>query len=191
MTEEEAREGLVVYGTALTERFSEMMGQKLGLKEYDRVLANGLFKAMFEDAADYTNTFRALSSVSAATPSSGDDGEIPEALAAAVGLEELEEERTVVWSTWVRQYRAALRAAGWKSDEERIAVQNGANPALIPRNHVLVGIIGEAEVGNYEPLHRFMEAMTSPYTSEGVDPAWMEPGPKQSRLGVELLSCSS
>ena len=192
MTEDEAREGLVAYGKALTDRFSCMMGDKLGLKEYDRVLANGLFKEMYGDSADYTNTFRALSSVSASTPSSGDDGEIPVELAAAVGLDDgLEEERRNAWSGWVRQYRAALRAAGWKDDEERKAVQNKANPAIIPRNHVLVGIIGEAEVGNYEPLFKYMEALKKPYTSEGIDPAWVEPGPKQSRMGVELLSCSS
>ena len=33
-------------------------------------------------------------------------------------------------------------------------LQDGANPAIIPRNHVMVGIISEAEQGNYQPLHR-------------------------------------
>ena len=32
--------------------------------------------------------------------------------------------------------------------------QDAANPALVPRNHVMVGVIGEAEAGNYEPLRR-------------------------------------
>lgn len=192
ITEDEAREGLVAYGTALTDSFSTMMGNKLGLKTYDRVLANGLFKAMYEDSADYTNTFRALSSVSMATPPSGDDGEVPSELMAAVGLDELPVERMEVWSTWVKDYRSALRTAGWTSDEERKNVQNNTNPVIVPRNHVLVGIISEATVGNYEPLEKYMKALRQPYTDDGeIDPKWKEPGPKKSRMGVELLSCSS
>jgi uncharacterized protein YdiU (UPF0061 family) len=192
ITEDEAREGLVAYGTALTDRFSTMMGSKMGLKTYDRVLANGLLKAMYEDSADYTNTFRALSSVSMATPPSGDDGEIPAELISAVGLDELPKDRTEVWSTWVKEYRSALRTAGWKDDEERKKVQNNTNPVIVPRNHVLVGIISEATVGNYGALDTYMKALRQPYTDDGeIDAQWKEPGPKQSRMGVELLSCSS
>lgn len=36
--------------------------------------------------------------------------------------------------------------------------QDRANPAVVPRNHVLVGVIGEAEAGNYEPLRRLARA---------------------------------
>jgi uncharacterized protein YdiU (UPF0061 family) len=192
ITEDEAREGLVAYGTALTDSFSTMMGSKMGLKTYDRVLANGLLKAMFEDSADYTNVFRALSSVSMATPASGNDGEIPTELLAAVELDNLPADRTEVWSTWVKEYRTALRTAGWSSDEERKKVQDSTNPVIVPRNHVLVGIISEATVGNYEPLEKYMAALRQPYTDSGeIDAKWKEPGPKQSRMGVELLSCSS
>ena len=195
MNEEEAREGLAAYGTALTDSYSTMMGNKMGLKTYDRVLTNGLFKAMYEDAADYTNTFRALSSVSMDTPASGDDGELPKELIAAVGLDELPVERIEVWSTWVKEYRTALRTAGWSSDEERKAVQDRTNPVIVPRNHVLVGIISEATVGNYEPLEKYMKALRQPYVDSSggneIDIKWKEPGPKQSRMGVELLSCSS
>jgi len=192
ITEDEAREGLVAYGTALTDSYSTMMGNKMGLKTYDRELANGLFKAMYEDSADYTNTFRALSSVSMATPPSGDDGEIPSELIAALGLGELPQDRTEVWSAWVKQYRSALRTAGWKDDEERKNVQDSTNPVIVPRNHVLVGIIRDATVGNYEPLEKYMKALRQPYSDDGeMDATWKEPGPKQSRMGVELLSCSS
>ena len=40
------------------------MANKLGLPKYDRDLAMGLLQNMYEDDADFTNTFRALSSVS-------------------------------------------------------------------------------------------------------------------------------
>ena len=47
-----------------------------GLKKYDRDVAVALLTAMYEDDADFTNTFRALSGVS----TSGDD-DLPTSLA--------------------------------------------------------------------------------------------------------------
>ena len=37
----------------------------------------------------------------------------------------------------------------------------------------------------------YMAALLQPYSSNGLDPAWLEPAPKKCRMGVELLSCSS
>ena len=42
----------------------------------------------------------------------------------------------------------------WPLSLSPARLQDGANPAIIPRNHVMVGIISEAEQGNYQPLHR-------------------------------------
>lgn len=156
----------------------------------------------------------------------------------------------------------------------RTHLQDSANPAVIPRNHVMVDIIGEAETGNYEPLHRwarhaaatpnklvgrraghmcraacsaapwpwfrracrcccaaqavqirvesgrhgsagngrhtdkgnrsipglqvmyhcppwcrYMRALLNPYSSEGLDPSWLEPAPKQVRGGKAVDAC--
>ena len=38
---------------------------------------------------------------------------------------------------------------------------------------------------------RYMDVLLRPYSSEGVDPSYLEPAPLECRLGVELLSCSS
>ena len=187
MTEDEAREGIAAYNSTFSEAYTSMMMKKMGLKDYDRVLINGLLKEMFEDAADYTNTFRALSSVDA----SADGAHLPAELAAAIGADELSPDRVAAWEDWVKLYKVALRGAGWENEEERQAVQNGVNPAVIPRNHVMVGIIGDAERGEYASLHAYLEALKTPYSEEGVEAGWRVPGPKQSRMGVELLSCSS
>lgn len=189
-TEDEARAALSAYGAEFADRYSDSMARKMGLKTFDRTLVNGLLKEMNADGADYTNTFRALAAVEPSS-ASGDDGEVPPALAAAIGLAEAAPERAEAWAGWVREYRAALRAAGWASPQERAAVQNGANPAIVPRNHVMVGIIGEVESGDYAQLERYMAALERPYDAEGLEPAWLEQGPRQARLGVELLSCSS
>ena len=47
-----------------------------GLKEYSKELAVGLLSAMYEDDADFTNTFRALGGV-ASQPSDRDDDGVP------------------------------------------------------------------------------------------------------------------
>lgn len=189
VNEDEGAQGVAAYGRALMDAYYNAMARKMGMKTYDGKLAEDLLKEMFEDAVDYTNTFRALSSVEAA-PTSGDDGEIPAVLAEVLS-EVSNEDRVGAWTGWLRRYRAALRAEGWASEAERQAVQDSVNPAIIPRNHVLVDIIGEAEAGDYEPLHRYLKALETPYVKDRVDPAWCKPAPKKCRVGVELLSCSS
>ncbi|KAL4419101.1 hypothetical protein ABPG77_010040 [Micractinium sp. CCAP 211/92] len=192
VSQEETAEALQAYATTLTEGYESGMAAKLGLKEYSSEAAAGLLGLMYEDSADYTNTFRSLSSISATADS--DVGGVDEAsglpaeLAAVLGP--LEEERYAAWRDWVALYRRRLQKQGLP-EEERIALQNAANPAVVPRNHVMVGIISEAEIGNYAPLHSYMAALLKPYSGEGLDPAWLEPAPKKCRLGVELLSCSS
>jgi uncharacterized protein YdiU (UPF0061 family) len=147
------------------------------------------FLRRYVDSTDYTNTFRSLSSV-ASTPASGDDAEAPTALQAAIEWERLGAESRAAWGGWLRRYRAALRAEG-RPAAERIAEQDATNPAIVPRNHVLVRIIEAAERGEYAPLHSYLEALRRPYCGEGLEAKWVEAAPAEPRLGVELLSCSS
>lgn len=65
MTKEEAEEVLGAYADTLLETYHSSMAAKFGLRSYDRDLSAGLMTLMYEDSADFTNTFRALSSVSA------------------------------------------------------------------------------------------------------------------------------
>lgn len=55
-----------------------------------------------------------------------------------------------------------------------VCTQDGANPAIVPRNHVMVGITAEAEAGNYEPLHRWVCGMPGACRccSTAVGAAW-------------------
>jgi uncharacterized protein YdiU (UPF0061 family) len=40
------------------------------------------------------------------------------------------------------------------SDAERWEIQREANPVLVPRNHIMVGIIDEVERGEFSGLRR-------------------------------------
>lgn len=64
------------YADIMTEQYTSRMARKLGLQEYRKELAVGLITLMFEDKADFTNTFRAMTSVSARD----EPGTVPEAL---------------------------------------------------------------------------------------------------------------
>ena len=60
-----AQEIVDSYADIMTEQYTSRMARKLGLREYRKELAVGLITLMYEDKADFTNTFRAMASVSA------------------------------------------------------------------------------------------------------------------------------
>ncbi|KXZ56039.1 hypothetical protein GPECTOR_2g1591 [Gonium pectorale] len=61
-----AEEVLVEYSKVLSESYNSRMAAKLGLREYDRPIAHELLRLMYDDDADFTNTFRALCGVGSA-----------------------------------------------------------------------------------------------------------------------------
>ena len=71
-----AQEIVDSYADIMTELYTTRMARKLGLREYRKELAVGLVTLMYEDKADFTNTFRAMASVSA----SDQPGTVPEKL---------------------------------------------------------------------------------------------------------------
>ena len=56
------------YADVLMETYNSRTAKKLGFKTYDRDLSVGFMQLMYEDGADFTNTWRALASVSSAEP---------------------------------------------------------------------------------------------------------------------------
>ncbi len=52
------------YGNVLIPTYNDRMASKMGMQEYNRDLSVGLLTAMYEDRADFTNSFRALADVS-------------------------------------------------------------------------------------------------------------------------------
>lgn len=94
------------------------------------------------------------------------------------------------WSAWAAKYRAVLAGQDLPAAERR-AMQDAANPALIPRNHVMVSLIAEVESGNTQGLEAYLEALARPYKDGLGESAWKVPAPRQIRKGIELLSCSS
>jgi uncharacterized protein YdiU (UPF0061 family) len=186
--QEKAEELLQGFSDIMTDDYQHRMAAKMGLSEYSKELAVGLLSAMYEDDADFTNTFRALGGVSS-QPADGDEDGVPASLLKAVGGE-LSPERKAAWAAWVTDYRRQLQAEG-RSDEERQAAQNAVNPAYIPRNHVMQNAIAAAEKGNSSEVNKLMDVLKRPFEEQPGAEAYTVPAPRETRVGVELLSCSS
>ena len=185
MNEEDASDAIAAYGQSLLDSYSKSMARKLGLNTYDADLGNNLLVLMYNASADYTNAFRALSKMDVAAVIR--EQKLPQKLLDSFGDDFKEESE---WLAWMTRYKSVLESQG-QSEEDRRRIQMLANPAIVPRNHVMVSIISDVEQGNHETLCEYLKALESPYVDDGLEPEWLEPAPVQPRLGVELLSCSS
>jgi uncharacterized protein YdiU (UPF0061 family) len=189
----EAEVALEAYSAALVDAYQSRLAAKMGLAAHSRPLAGELLSRMAADGADFTNLFRSLSTVSSAEPVGAAAGELPPALAAAVGGDALPAEARAAWAEWLRAYRAALRADG-VPDAARAAAQDAMNPNYIPRQHLLHAAIGSAEAGDFEPVRRLAAVLQRPYANQGpAAEAFRAPPPPElaGKPGVCLLSCSS
>ncbi len=120
---------------------------KLGLEteeDGDAALAFDLLNRMAQGGADFTQTFRALSSD---TPQ--DAGKVFAA--------------PVAFDPWLVEYHARLGRES-RTDADRITGMRAVNPALIPRNHRVEEAIQAAVSGDYAPFHRLNSALADPFT---------------------------
>eukprot|EP01025_Chloroclados_australasicus_P048654 TRINITY_DN551_c0_g1_i6.p3 TRINITY_DN551_c0_g1~~TRINITY_DN551_c0_g1_i6.p3 ORF type:complete len:578 (-),score=68.33 TRINITY_DN551_c0_g1_i6:211-1944(-) len=188
MEASEVSEALVKYTDVLEEDYKNGVARKLGLKEYDGDLVKTLMQNMYEDDADFTNTFRSLNSISSSVNGNGDP--LPAELRAAIGGQ-LKEDRELAWISWVNQYREKLSEEG-TDEQQRIAIQNAANPVYIPRQHLLQLSIEAAEKGDFSELEQFMNVLKNPFAEqEGADKYRQPPTPDMIKPGITCLSCSS
>jgi uncharacterized protein YdiU (UPF0061 family) len=189
LNEEEASTCIAAYGESLLSNYNAMMAKKMGLQQYNAELANELLSLMYDSSADYTNTFRALGNMN--LESVTETGSLPSMLKNCFG-NDCNSKNEGEWIAWLNKYKTTLSQQSW-TDQERRKIQNETNPAIIPRNHVMVSIISDVESGNTQSLVEYMNALLQPYSGDSglIKPEWLEPAPSKPRLGVELLSCSS
>jgi uncharacterized protein YdiU (UPF0061 family) len=141
---------------------------KLGLaavEEGDESLASDLLELMAQHKADFTLTFRRLSDL--ADPGSGS------------GISELFE-FPEAFEPWLRRWRKRLGGDD-RTPQERQESMYQANPAFIPRNHLVEEAI-DAAVGraDYGPFNTLVDLLsqTTAYTS-GMARYALPPRPEQ------------
>lgn len=160
-----AEERIARLAARLSEAWTEMMREKLGLPGRDAddsSLATGLLELMEETAADYTDSFRALSG----------DTPIPPALERARG-----------WETWrCRWDDRCGRARGDGPDRGARDRMRAVNPAVIPRNHLVEEALSAAvDREDLGAFHRLLSAVRAPYEERPELAPFQEPPPASFR----------
>jgi uncharacterized protein YdiU (UPF0061 family) len=117
--------------------------------EGDDSLAQDLLRRMAENRADFTLTFRRLST-------------------AAFGPEGDQAVRTLfaepsAYDAWAEQWRRRLEEEP-VSPQERAAAMRRSNPAFIPRNHLVQEALDAAvERQDFQPFEQLLNVVTRPY----------------------------
>ena len=131
------------------------MRRKLGLLEArpgDLELGQELLAAMAGQKADFTLTFRGLCTAVA--------GEQGDRVVAALFAE------PAAYVAWAEKWRRRLANEGGET-AKRQAVMRAANPAFVPRNHLVEEAIEAAVVAeNFEPFERLLAVLSRPYDDQ-------------------------
>lgn len=147
------------------------MCRKIGLdskKESSFGLVKKLLKLMHQDNVDFTMAFRLLSDAA------------------------LSEDRTTPFVElftshknihhWLSDWRAKLELQNKLNSAVRQDMQM-VNPAFIPRNHRVEEAIRAAEDhGNFEPTHRLIDLLRTPYTDQPNNTSFMSPPKSKERV---------
>jgi uncharacterized protein YdiU (UPF0061 family) len=150
---QQANEVLHGFGRRFETAYIEGHRRKLGLLQAqpeDMSLAQGLLERMAQNGADFTLTFRRLCEA-AASPD------------ADAGVRSLFADPTA-YDGWAEQWRRRLTDDGTVATQERISVMRAANPAVIPRNHLVEDAISAAvNKGDFAPFESLLAVLARPY----------------------------
>jgi uncharacterized protein YdiU (UPF0061 family) len=152
-----------LYGARFLERFRAKIGLA-GEEDGDAELVQALLDAMQAGRADFTLTFRRLADA-AADPARMD------------GVRALSAEPAAL-DAWAERW-AARTARDPRSPAERAAAMKAANPAAVPRNHLVeAALAAAAEHGDLGPFRALHEALARPFDDLPPGSPHREPPPR-------------
>jgi len=152
-----ATEALAAFAPQFEAARTAGLQRKLGLftqQEGDAALAEDLLERMAANRADFTLTFRRLCDAAAGADNDGADNDGPlKALFAS----------PAAYDAWAVDWRRRLQLES-VSPQARAAAMRDANPAFIPRNHLVEAVIKAAvEEQNFQPFEELLDVVTHPY----------------------------
>jgi uncharacterized protein YdiU (UPF0061 family) len=164
------------YEAAFVESYSAGLRAKLGLRQEqpeDRELAIDFLDLLMKAGADYTRSFRALSSISVndSHPSLRDDF-----------LDR------AAFDAWLQRYQQRLHTENSQDGERQIRM-NKVNPKYILRNYLAQTAIDKAESGDYNEIDKLQELLTKPFDEQPEHESYAALPPDWGRH-LEI-SCSS
>jgi uncharacterized protein YdiU (UPF0061 family) len=150
-----AKETLAGFAPRFQAAYFRGLRQKIGLsveRKGDDGLAQDFLKLMSEAGADFTLTFRRL--CDAAAEPAGDAALRPLFADAAA------------YDAWAEQWRARLMQ-GEDRPEAVSATMRKVNPAFIPRNHVVEGVLAAAvEREDFAPFEALLAVLSRPFEDD-------------------------
>ena len=151
----EAQDAIAAFATRFETAYTAGLGRKIGLLERrpdDLSLAQDLLERMASNGADFTLTFRRL--CDAAANSDGDVA-VRSQFADAHAFDD-----------WAARWRQRLVEEGGEANERRAAMR-AANPAFIPRNHLVEEAISAAvNNGDFSPFESLLTVLSTPYEDQ-------------------------
>ena len=167
----EAEEALGAFAPRFEAAHHGGLRRKLGLfteREGDLELVGALLKAMAENGADFTLTFRRLSD--AAADPAGDEG-----------VRNLFVDPTA-YDRWAAQWRQRLGEEPQDGATRRAAMR-AVNPAFIPRNHRVEALIRAAvERDDFGPFEELLTVLSTPYQDQPAFARYAEPPELHERV---------
>jgi serine/tyrosine/threonine adenylyltransferase len=151
--EEPAREVLSAFAPRFQAAYLGGLRRKIGLvgneQEGDDILTQDLLKQMADDGADFTLTFRRL--CDAAAGPQGDRA------VRALFVDK------AAYDAWAERWRSRVLAGRDRPDTVQAAMR-AANPAYIPRNHIVEAALAAAvERADFGPFEDLLGVLARPY----------------------------
>jgi serine/tyrosine/threonine adenylyltransferase len=162
---ERATEALHRFAARFEQHWNAGMRAKLGLFEEqpgDTDLANDLFTWMQRTSADFTNTFRTIT-----TSAHGEDIERTRAFAPV--------RADADFAAWLERLHARWQSQSQSRDEVAASMRR-SNPAFVPRNHKVEEALAAATSGDVSVMQRLLDVLAAPYDHDRVAPEYTEPG---------------
>src|SRR5437762_9472354 len=160
----EAQEAIDAFATGFETAYAAGLRRKLGLfqpRPDDLSLAQDLLERMARNGADFTLIFRRLCDA-AASP----DGD--------AGVRSLFTDPSS-FDDWAARWRHRLADEGGEANELRAAMR-AANPAFIPRNHLVEEAISAAvNDGYFSPFENLLTVLSMPYEDQPAFSRYVDP----------------
>jgi serine/tyrosine/threonine adenylyltransferase len=152
------------FGERFEMAYASGLARKLGLfhpEPDDLYLGRDLLERMAGNRADFTLTFRRLSDAAV----SPDNDDAVRSLFADPGA----------FDEWAARWRRRLVEDARGANERRAAMRS-ANPAFIPRNHLVEEAISAAQrEANYSPFETLLTVLSMPYEDQPAFTRYAEP----------------
>ena len=153
-----ATEALEAFPARFQTHWLDGMREKLGLatrEPEDLDLVQSLLRWMQRTGADFTNTFRDLSTPESFEALSGTDAES---------------------QAWTAHWLARLQREQRTREEAQLRMRS-VNPAVIPRNHRVEAALSAAEGGDLSLFEQLLEVVTHPFELTSSNAPYREPSP--------------